>query len=168
MELPGRRRPVQTGHSMALLGRIIVIIFAVMVASVAAGMAIAMGLLGPEWHGFTGDVVERASFWVLVLFGASFTGAVGLLPLAILIAIAEALKIRSLLANALAGAVMLLLGYYSSGINHSYEESIDHPPPPVSREAEIAAAAGAVFGLVYWAIAGRNAGRWRERRQPTA
>jgi hypothetical protein len=162
MELPGRR-PVQTGHTMALLGRIIVIIFAVMVASVAA-----MGLLGPEWHGFTGDVVERASFWVLVFFGASFTGAVGLLPLAILIAIAEVFKIRSLLANALAGAVMLLLGYYSSGINHNYEESIDHPPPPVSREAEIAAAAGAVFGLVYWAIAGRNAGRWRERRQPTA
>jgi hypothetical protein len=29
---------------------------------------------------------------------------------------------------------------------------------------EIAAAAGAVFGLVYWAIAGRKAGRWRERR----
>jgi hypothetical protein len=33
----------------------------------------------------------------------------------------------------------------------------------MSREIEIAAAAGAVFGLVYWAIAGRKAGRWRER-----
>jgi hypothetical protein len=43
------------------------------------------------------------------------------------------------------------------------EESIDHPPSPISRGAEIAAAAGAVFGFVYWAIAGRSAGRWRDR-----
>jgi hypothetical protein len=32
------------------------------------------------------------------------------------------------------------------------------------RELEIMAAAGIVAGFVYWAIAGRNAGRWRERR----
>ena len=146
---------------MAFLGRIIVIVFAVMLASLAAGMAIATGLLGPEWHGFTGDFGERASFWVLVLFATSFTGAVGLLPLVILIAIAESFKIRSLLVHALVGAAMLLLGYYSSGLSNRYEESIDHPPPPISREIEIAAAAGVVFGLVYWAIAGRKAGRWR-------
>jgi hypothetical protein len=146
---------------VAFLGRIIVIVFAVMMASLAAGIAIAMGLLGPEWHGFTGDFAERTGFWLLVFFGASFTGAIGLLPLAILIAIAESFKIRSLLANIVAGVAMLLLGYYSSDLNRPYEESIDHPPP-ISREAEIAAAAGAVFGLVYWAIAGRKAGRWRE------
>jgi hypothetical protein len=33
---------------------------------------------------------------------------------------------------------------------------------------EVAAASGAVFGLVYWLLAGRNAGRWRERRAPSA
>ena len=153
---------------MALLGRIIVIIFAVMLASLCAGMAIAMGVLGPMVHGFTGDIGERVGFWMVTFIGASFTGAVGLLPLAILIAIAESFKIRSLLVNALAGAAMLLLGYYGSGFNRPYEESIDSAPPPISREAEIAAAAGAVFGFVYWAIAGRNAGRWRERRQPSA
>jgi len=105
---------------MPLLGRIIVIVFAVMVASMAAGIAIAMGVLGPQWHGFSGDIGERVGFWMLAFAATSFTGAVGLLPLAIMIAIAE-------------------------------------------REVEIAAAAGVVFGLVYWAIAGRRAGRWRER-----
>jgi len=148
---------------MALIGRIIVIAFAVMLASMAAGMAIAMGLLGPHWHGFSGDVGERAGFWVLAFAATSFTGAVGLLPLAILIAIAEAFKIRSLLVHAAAGAALLTLGYYASGMSNRYEESIDRPPPPLSREAEIAAAGGVVFGLVYWAIAGRKAGRWRER-----
>ncbi len=151
---------------MSLLGRIIVIVFAVMVASMAAGIAIAMGVLGPQWYGFSGEIGERVGFWMLAFAATSFTGAVGLLPLAIMIAIAESFKIRSLLVHAAAGAAMLVIGYYGSGLSKSYEESIDRPPPPIARELEIAAAAGVVFGLVYWVIAGRKAGRWRERGGP--
>lgn len=153
---------------MALLGRAFVIFFAVMLASIAAGVAIAMGLLGPQWHGFSGDVIERGTFVVLVLFGASFTGAIILMPLVILIAVAETFKIRSLLAHAAAGAVVVVLGFYGSGFSRPYEESIDRPPPPIAPATELAAAAGAVFGLTYWLLAGRNAGRWREPRVPTA
>jgi hypothetical protein len=150
---------------MSLIGRIFVIIFAVIVASLAAGMAIATGVLGPAWHSLSGDPAERFVFWSATFVGATATGAVGILPLAILIALGETFKIRSLLANTAAGAAMLLIGYYGSGLAQpSYEESIDNPPPAISREAEIVAAAGAVFGLVYWAIAGRKAGRWREPR----
>jgi hypothetical protein len=146
---------------MRFLGRIIVIIFAVMLASIASGIATAVLLLGPGWHGFSGDFGERFVFWGTAFIGTTFTGAIGLLPLAILIALAEGFKIRSLLAYAAAGAVVMTLGYYSSGRYRPYEESIDHPPPPISREAEIAAAAGVVFGLTYWVIAGRKAGAWR-------
>jgi hypothetical protein len=150
---------------MSLIGRIFVIIFAVIVASIAAGIAIAVGVLGPQWASVSGDVGERVVFWGTAFFGATATGAVGLLPLTILIALAEAFSIRSLLANTAAGAAMLLFAYYGSGMARpSYEESIDQPPPVISRELEIAAAAGAVFGLVYWVIAGRKAGRWRERQ----
>ncbi|HXD45747.1 MAG TPA: hypothetical protein VN655_11495 [Pseudolabrys sp.] len=149
---------------MSLLGRIVVILFALIVSSIAVGMAIAAGLLGPQWHAFSGDVGERVTFWGVAFFGSAFTGAVGILPLAILIALAEAFRVRSLLINTAAGAALIVAGYYSSGLARpSYEESIDAPPPPISRQAEIAAAAGAVGGLVYWLIAGRNAGRWRER-----
>ena len=152
---------------MALLGRIIVIIFAVILASFAAGIAIAMGVLGPEWHVVTGDPAERFVFWGAAFIGSIVAGAVGLLPLIIAITLGESFKVRSLLVNTLAGVALMLLGYYSVA-RPSYEESIDQPPPPVSREAEIAAAAGAVFGFVYWAIAGRKAGRWRERNRPSA
>ncbi|MEJ2431798.1 MAG: hypothetical protein P8Y53_01035 [Pseudolabrys sp.] len=153
---------------MALLGRIFVVIFAVLVASLATGVAIAIGLLGPEWHGVTGDAFERGTFTGVVVVGAVATGAVSLLPLAILIAIAEALKVRSVLIYALAGLGLIMLGYYGSGLAPpSYEESIDHPPP-IRHDTEVAMAAGVVFGLTYWALAGRNAGRWLERRRPSA
>lgn len=82
----------------------------------------------------------------------------------ILIVLAEAFKVRSLLAHLAVGAAMLALVYVGSGLAPpSYEELIDYPPPPISRDVELAAAAGAVFGFAYWLIAGRNAGRWRER-----
>lgn len=149
---------------MSIIGRFFVLLFAVMLASFAAGIVIAIGVLGPQWHGVSGDVGERVVFWGTAFFGATATGAAGLLPLLILISLGEAFKIRSLFANVAAGAAMLLLAYYGSGLATPYEESIDHPPPMFSREIEIAAAAGAVFGLVYWVIAGRKAGRWREPR----
>ena len=154
---------------MSLVGRLIVILFALIVASLAAGAAIAYGIMAPAWSADFGPFGQGIGFTIAVFFASSFTGAVGLLPAAILIALAEAFKIRSLLAHLAAGAVLLVAGYYASGLAPpSYEESIDHPPPPISRAAEIIAAGGAVFGFAYWAIAGRNAGRWRERRVPSA
>lgn len=154
---------------MSLIGRILVIIFALIASSIAVGMATAIGVLGPQWHALSGDVGERVTFWGVAFFGSVFTGAIGLLPIAILIALAEAFRIRSLLINTAAGAVLIVAGYYSSGLARpSYEESIDRPPPPIPQQVQIAAAAGAVGGFIYWFIAGRNAGRWRDRRGPSA
>ena len=153
---------------MSLLGRLFVIVFAVIVASIAAGVAIAVGILGPQWHSISGNEGERFVFWSVAFFGSVLTGAIGLLPLAVMIAIAETFKIRSLLINVLAGTALLLFGYYGSGLARpSYEESIDAPPPLVPHDAEVAAAAGAAFGAIYWLIAGRNAGRWREKPVPS-
>jgi hypothetical protein len=150
---------------MHFIGRFFVIIFAVLVASAAAGVALAWGVLGPEWHAVSGDAGERFAFWGVAVVGSLFAIAAGLLPLLVMIVVAEIFKIRSLLAHAVAGAVLLLAGYYGGGLARpSYEESIDRPPPPVSRETQVVAAAGAAFGFSYWLIAGRNAGRWRKGR----
>jgi len=153
---------------MALIGRLFVILFAVVLATLATGIAIVIVAVGPQWHAFSGDFSQRADFWIAVFFATSFTGAVGLLPAVILIALAEAFKVRSLLVHLVVGAALLVAGYYASGFGSPpYEESIDHAPPAIPRGVEIAAAGGAVFGLAYWLIAGRNAGRWRDR-QPSA
>jgi len=145
---------------MSLIGRIIVIFFAFMLASMAAGIVFAIGVLGPDWPALHGDPVARGGFWVVTVFASSFTGAMALLPLLIAVAIAEATNTRSALAYAVAGVVIMLLGYYGSGLG--VQESIDQAGP-ISPGAELAAAAGAVFGFVYWAVAGRNAGKWARR-----
>ncbi len=141
---------------MAILGRIFVIFFAFLLASLAAGIVIAIGLLGPDWPALHGDPVARGGFWVVTIFGSSFTGAVGILPLFLTVVLAETLSLRSLLFYALAGVAIMLLGYYGAGFG--VEESIDQAGP-IPPGVELAAAAGAVFGFVYWAVAGRNAGK---------
>ena len=148
---------------MALLGRIIVILFALFMAAAMAGIATAIALLGAELHMIGADPVEHVFFWGTAAFASGVTVLVGFLPILIAVVLAEAFSIRSLLIQAAAGAAILLLGYYSAGFAGNYEESIDYPPPPISRQAEIAAAVGVVFGFTYWLIAGRNAGRWRGR-----
>lgn len=147
---------------MALIGRVVVILFALFVALFAAGIALSVGILGPQWHAMSGDVGERVMFWGVAMFTSGVTATVALTPLIIAIIIAEAFSIRSLLIHAVAGAVIVLGAYMAAGLGAPpIEESIDHPPLPVSRDMELAAVAGLVFGMTYWLIAGRSAGRWR-------
>ena len=148
---------------MAFVGRIVVILFALFMAAAMAGIAAAIALLGVQMHMLGPDPAEHVFFWGTAAVASGATMLVGFLPILIGVVLAEAYRVRSLLAYALAGAAILLLGYYGAGFTSRYEESIDYPPPPISREAEIAAAVGVVFGFTYWLIAGRNAGRWRER-----
>lgn len=149
---------------MALIGRFFVIAFAVMLASLVSGMVISVGLLGPEWRGMSGDVVERGAFWGIALFASGVTWFTGFLPIVIAIVVAEAARLRSLLIYAAAGAALFALGALGAGFVNPYEESIDRAPSVVPHGIELAAAAGIAFGLVYWLIAGRRAGAWRDRR----
>jgi len=151
---------------MSFLGRLIVICFALFMAAMAAGVATAIALLGVEVHTLGPDPVGQVFFWGTAMAASGATVAFGFLPLVIAVTVAEAFSIRSFVIHAAAGAALLIFAYYGASFGWSYEESIDRPPPPISREAEIVAAVGMVFGMTYWLIAGRNAGRWRERRAP--
>ena len=149
---------------MRLIGRIFVIFFAFLFASIAAGITIAFGLLGSEWQSLQGDpVAARGGFLIASFFGTSFAGAAAFLPLLLLAILTEAFRLRSFLFYAIAGVMIALLAYYGTGLGNPYEESIDHAGP-INRGLELTIAAGAVFGLAYWLIAGRKAGAWLEPR----
>ena len=153
---------------MAFIGRFFVVGFALMLASLAAGVVVSLGLLGPEWRSLSGDPVERAMFWSVTLFASGIAWFAGFLPIAIAVVLAEAFKIRSLLVYAAVGAALFALGAFGGGLMNPYEESIDRAPPLLPPGLQLAAAAGIAFGLVYWLFAGRRAGMWCERRQPSA
>lgn len=147
---------------MALIGRIFVIFFAFLIASMAAGMTAAFGLLGMDWPVVHGDPVARGWFWGFAVVGSGLPVAAGFLPLLLLITLAEMFRLRSVLFYGLAGPAIMLLAYYGSGLGNPYAESIDYAGP-LTRDIEFVIAIGVVFGLVYWAIAGRSAGAWRDR-----
>jgi len=127
----------------------------------AAGIVWSIGLLGPQWPAMSGDAAGRVVFWGTAFIASGVTAIMLFLPTLIAVVLAEAFAVRSLLAN-VGGAVLLVLLVYM-GAGHSYEESIDQAPPLIPHDLEVAVAAGIVFGLVYWLIAGRKAGRWRGR-----
>ncbi|MGA8970288.1 MAG: hypothetical protein WB499_13820 [Pseudolabrys sp.] len=147
---------------MSLFGRIIVILFALMVAIVAAGIALAIGIVAPDWAGADSDPFERVSFFIVSFFATSFVGAVAFLPAMVVIVIAEAARLRNFLYYGVGGALVALASYYGSDISVRLENTTD--VTPVGNALQLAAAAGIIGGLVYWLIAGRNAGRWREPR----
>jgi phosphotransferase system glucose/maltose/N-acetylglucosamine-specific IIC component len=147
---------------MSVFGRIIVIFFALIAAIVAAGVALAIGVVAPDWAGVDSDPFERISFFIVSFFATSFVGAVAFLPALVVIVIAEAARLRNFLYYGVGGALVGLASYYGSDISVRLENTTD--VAPVGNALQLAAAAGIIGGLVYWLIAGRNAGRWREPR----
>ncbi|HEY7228772.1 MAG TPA: hypothetical protein VH558_00205 [Pseudolabrys sp.] len=151
---------------MSFIGRIIVIIFALLLAIMVAGITIAIGIVAPDWAGVDSDPFERVAFFVVAFFATSFVGAVAILPAAVVILISEAANLRSFIYYGVCGALVALVSYYLSDISVQLENTTD--VPPVANALQLAAAAGIIGGLVYWLIAGRNAGHWREKRLPSA
>jgi hypothetical protein len=133
----------------------LVILFAFLLASLAAAMVIAVSVMLPEWSDLLAQSMQHGVFSIVVGFGAVVLSALALLPAVIVVMLAEAMRLRSLLFYAAAGGLGLLALYYGLGLAPMDAR--------VGREFEIVAAAGIVGGLVYWALAGRNAGRWLDR-----
>jgi len=149
---------------MSLFGRIIVIFFALILAIIAAGIALAIGIVAPDWAGVDSDPFERVSFFIVSFFATSFVGAVAFLPALVVIVITEAAQLRNFLYYGVGGALVGLASYYGSDISMRLENTTD--VAPVANALQLAAAAGIIGGVVYWLVAGRNAGRWREPRAP--
>jgi hypothetical protein len=149
---------------MALIGRLIVIFFAFLLASFAAGMIVVVAFLFPELSDL-GDQIDQGVLDIIYAFGFIFVSGFALLPAMIVAAITEAFCIRSALAYAVGGALVGLACYLGLV---PFDPGTLRFDGIVRRHLEIMTGAGIVAGLVYWLIAGRNAGRWRvpPRRLP--
>src|SRR6201999_1874309 len=148
---------------MALIGRLFVILFAFLAACLAAGMIGGGAVLFPEFSALGAGPVDPGALNILLGFGFIFVSGFALLPAMIVVAITEAFYVRGALTYAVGGGIVGLACYLGLV---PFDPDTLHFEGIVRRHLEIMTGAGIVGGVVYWMIAGRNAGAWREPRQP--
>jgi len=152
---------------MALIGRLFVIFFAFLAACLVAGMIVVGAVLYPEFTDLGTGPIDPSALNVVLGFGFIFISGFALLPALVVVLITEAFYIRSIIAYAVGGACVGLACYLGL---IPFDPATLRFDGIVRRHLEIMTGAGIVAGLIYWMIAGRNAGAWRTpprpRRQP--
>jgi hypothetical protein len=147
---------------MALIGRLFVIFFAFLAACFVAGIIVVGAMLFPELSDVGSGPIDRGALNIVLGFGFIFISGFALLPAMIVVLITEAFSIRGALTYAIGGGLVGLACYL--GLVPFDTETLRFEGI-VRRHLEIMTGAGIVGGLVYWMIAGRNAGAWREPRR---
>lgn len=151
---------------MALILRLFVIAIGFLAASLVAGIVVVTSVLFPEFSDLGVGLIDQNVVQILIGVGFIFITGFAFLPAAIIALITEAFSIRGVLAYAAGGAVVGAACYLSLV---PYDTETWQFNGIVRRHMEIMTGAGIVAGLVYWMIAGRNAGAWRtppQRRPP--
>ena len=143
---------------MALVGRIFVVLFAFMLACLAAAVVMNFALLLPAWTDLFDQPADQQILAITIGLSAVFFSFYAMLPAMVIIAVAEGFRLRSVLFYTIAGAALAL------GLSYGWDLSLLRNPDDDlgGRGVEIMAAAGIVAGFVYWALAGRRAGAWRK------
>src|ERR1700749_2925990 len=144
---------------MALICRLFVIALAFLGACLVAGMIIVAAVLVPEFSNLGTGPIDQGAIDIILGFGVIFISGFALLPALIIALITEAFSIRSVLAYAVGGGFVGLACYL--GLVPFDPETL-HFEGIVRRHMEIMTGAGIAAGLIYWMIAGRTAGAWRE------
>ena len=147
---------------MALIGRLIVILFGFASACLVAGMIVVVAVLFPEFSDLGAGPIDSGALNIIIGFGFIFISGFALLPAMIVVLITEAFYIRGALTYAVGGGVAGLACYLGL---IPFDPSTLHFDGIVRRHLEIMTGAGIVAGVVYWMIAGRTAGAWREPRR---
>ena len=148
---------------MALIGRLFVIFFAFLAACLAAGMIVVGAVLFPELSDLGSGPIDQGALNIVLGFSFIFVSGFALLPAMIVALITEAFHVRGALTYAIGGGLVGLACYL--GLVPFDTETLRFEGI-VRRHLEIMTGAGIVAGLVYWMIAGRTAGAWRERPGP--
>jgi hypothetical protein len=147
---------------MYLIGRILVILFGLLAASLVAGAILVGAVLFPAFSDFADGPIDPAVLNIVLGFGFIFVSGFALLPALIVILITEAFYIRGALTYAVGGGVVGLACYLGLV---PFDPATLRFDGIVRRHLEIMTGAGIVAGVVYWLIAGRNAGAWRAPRR---
>lgn len=142
---------------MAILVRLFAIAIAYLLACTTAATVFTLGTLSAAGEDVMALDIPTVALWGVIGVSAAIMAALALLPTLVVIALSEGFAWRSIiLYGVLGGVLALALGY---GID--FAGYLGGPDSIVAREREVLAASGIAGGLVYWLVAGRNAGAWK-------
>jgi hypothetical protein len=146
---------------MPLLGHMFMILIGFCAASFAAAAIMSVGFIAPFWAAAPLSGYEREGLWIATWVTAILVAGLSFFPALVVILLAEGFRLRSVLFYGFVGAAIgFLYSPFGTGAVRWWFEVNDQV---VSRRpTELIVAAGIGAGLVYWAIAGRNAGKWRD------
>ena len=148
---------------MALIGRLFVILFGFLAACLVAGAIVVVAVLFPEFSDLGHGPIDPDAFNIVLGFGFIFVSGFALLPAMLVVAITETFYVRGALTYAIGGGLVGLACYLGL---IPFDPATLRFEGIVRRHLEIMTGAGIVAGLVYWMIAGRNAGAWRKPARP--
>jgi hypothetical protein len=148
---------------MALIGRLFVILFGFLAACLVAGAIVVVAVLFPEFSDLGNGPIDPDAFNIVLGFGFIFVSGFALLPAMLVVAITETFYVRGALTYAIGGGLVGLACYLGL---IPFDPATLRFEGIVRRHLEIMTGAGIVAGLVYWMIAGRNAGAWRKPARP--
>jgi len=144
---------------MSFLSRFFVILFSLLFALLAAGIALAIGVMAPELISVSSDPIEKFMFFAGAFFATWLAVAAAFVPAVIVITIAETFDIRSIFYYAIGGGLIAAVVWYMADISVQLENTTDLSP--IGYGLQLVAAAGIIGGFVYWLLAGRKAGMWK-------
>jgi hypothetical protein len=145
---------------MAALGRLLLRFLLVPLGYVVATMVGSLMMLLGSWKLGEADVANYITFAPVLAQMALATLILMWLPNLIGILISEALAVRSWMFHLCSGAVSAWIGWDRLGFLPHGEVLLD--------EVFVVIAAGFVWGLAYWAVAGSSAGFWKPVFRPKA
>jgi hypothetical protein len=143
---------------MAVIGRLFAIFFGFLAACFVAGAVVLYAIFFPELSDVSSIDVDQGAINLILGFGFILVSGFALLPALIIALVTEAFSIRHILAYAVAGGIAGLCCYLAfipfDTVNMTFNGI-------VRRHLEVMVGAGILGGVIYWMIAGRNAGAWR-------
>ena len=148
---------------MALIGRLFMILFGFLASCLVAGMIVVVAVLFPEFSDLGEGPIDTGAFNIIFGFGFIFISGFALVPAMLVALVTEAFYIRGALTYAVGGGLVGLACYLGLV---PFDPDTLHFEGIVRRHLEIMTGAGIVAGVIYWMIAGRNAGGWREPPRP--
>lgn len=143
---------------MSLIVRLFMIAFGFLLACFVASVVVLFGILFPEMELQTLDIDSSMANAILG-FGFLLVSGFALVPALCVVLVTEAFSVRSMLAYAVLGG-LAGLGAYLAFV--PFDTVTMTFTGVVRRHLEIMTGAGILGGVVYWIVAGRNAGFWRE------